>query len=291
MNKLPYIHNSKDINSLIKSYFLAIVPLILFGIYKNGLALYFNGMVKFKMVFVPIYFILVSIIVGFIVAKIFKDNKEEYIFISLISTLSISINTNLMIFPIVLFTGLVVVKYLEKMKKFSFNKSAALRIILILALVINSYSYLNISEKLDKFNYNLFDRFLGLEIGGIASTSILALIISFIILALNKYYKKDMAIGAIIGYFMMALIGLIVFKDYNLLLNGGAYFAFIFILPDIYNTPNHKKVMFLYGIVLGVIVYLLSLILKFEAPFIGILLFSLLVPLINKKIANKYLEG
>ena len=37
MNKLPYIHSPKNAYDLLNNYLLALIPLLIFGFYKNGI--------------------------------------------------------------------------------------------------------------------------------------------------------------------------------------------------------------------------------------------------------------
>ena len=232
MNNIPYIHYFKDKDSLIKTYYIALIPLILFSFYKNGILLYINKLITFKALFIPIYFYFISIIVGILVSLIFKENKKNNILLCLIISLTISLNTNYLIYPIVLFIMLIITKYLALKTKISFNELALIRLFLVLSLLINAYSYLNIAEKLHKFNYNYFDIFLGFTNGGLASTSLFAIIISFIILSFNKFYKKMLPLMAFIGYLFPLIIAFFITKNNTYLiylLNGHNYFSFIFL--------------------------------------------------------------
>lgn len=291
MNKIPVLHYFKDKKDLIKSYFWALIPLLIFGFYKNGLLLYQNDLINFKSVLEIIYFYLISIGVGFLVSKIMRTSSKEMILASLILVSTISLNTNMLIYPILLFIALVIGEYLKT--KFTFNSLALARLILILALLINSYSYLNIGEKLHKFNYDLFDIFLGFASGGIASTSTLILLFSAIILFSNKYYKKIIPMVSSLTFALgVSLISLIT-KDYDffkILLNGTFYFSFIFIAADIYITPSTKKGMVIYASLIGIMSAIISIFNSYEASFISILVISFLPPLIDKFTNKKYLQ-
>ena len=52
MNNSPYIHYKNGKKELINLYFIAIIPLILYGIYKNGILLYINDLINIKEVFI-----------------------------------------------------------------------------------------------------------------------------------------------------------------------------------------------------------------------------------------------
>ena len=277
MNRTPLIHNNITKKDLIKKYFIALIPLIIFSIYKNGLLLYQNDLINISKVFIPIYFYLISILIGLIISC------------------SISINTNMLIYPVLLFVSLFISKVILNKFKFKYNVLSLSRIILILALLLNVYSYLNIAEKLGKFNYNYFDLFIGHGIGGLANTSLLILIFSLIILCSNKYYKKIIPLTSSLSFIIITIVYILITKDYNhlnILLNGFNYFSFIFIAPDIYITPVCKEGMFLYGLLIGILTSILNLCgITYEASFISIFIFSLSIHLINKINNKKYFRN
>lgn len=295
MIKVPILHNNSDKQDLIKRYYLALIPLILFSFYKNGILLYKNDLINFSKALIPLYFYIISILTGFIVSKILKDNIKENVLICLIISCTISINTNIMFYSIILFASLFIGKVILNKVKLKFNIGSFIRIIIILSLLLNAYSYLNIGEKLNKFNYNLFDIFSGFGIGGIANTSTLILLISLIILSSSKYYKKVIAISSSTAYIIINLVYIFLTKNYdnlNLILNGINYFSFIFIASDLYITPYSKNGMFIYGITIGIITSILNFIgLKYEASYVGILIASLFIPLINRINNKKYLKN
>ena len=288
MNKTPIIHYSKDKRSLINAYFVALIPLIIFSIYKNGILLYQNDLIKFKDIFIPLYFYLISIVIAFLNYLITKKNLKELILSSLILTSTISLNTNMLIFPIVLFIALFITNYLKE--KFFFNSLSLARLILVLSLLINAYSYLNIAEKLNTFNYNLFDNFLGFREGGLATTSIMLIIISFIILSFNKFYKRYIPLSATLSYLIFAFIFSLIFSNnyLNLIMAGHIYFSFIFIASDIYTSPNTILTHIIYGFIIGFITAILANLTIYESPYISTFIASLLIPLLNKIGNNWY---
>jgi len=182
------------------SYYIALIPMLLFGFYKNGILLFTNNIITFKSLIIPLYFYIISIIISFIISKILKEDYKENILIALISISTISLNSNIIIFPILLFVTLFIIKVLKNKLKLTINWLSFIHLSLLLSLLINSYSYLNIGETLDIFNYNLFDIFLGHGVGGISNTSTLILIFSLIILSLNKFYKKSIPIASSITF-------------------------------------------------------------------------------------------
>lgn len=292
LNKIPYIHYHKNKDDLIRTYYLALIPLLLFGFYKNGIRLYINGLISFSDIFIPFYFYLISGIVGFIVALIRGESKKEYILYSLILASTISINSNLLVYPIILFVSLFITSYLKD--KFKFNFVSLTRLFILLALLISSYSYMNVAEKLDAFHYNLFDLFTGFGVGGIANSSLLFVILAFIIFLFNPFYKKLIPITASLSFVLLVFSGFFITKNTSyieMLFNGSVYFAFVFVGADLYITPSTNLGMMIYGLIIGILSALLSLLIPmYEAPFISIFLVSILISCIEKITNKKYLQ-
>ena len=292
MNSIPYVHYSKDKNSLLKTYYIALIPLILFSFYKNGIMLYQNSFISFLDLLIPLCFYLISIGIGILVSYLNKENKWEYILYSLIIACSISINTNKIVYPIVLFIALFTTSYLAKKRDFNFL--AASRVIIILALLMGTYSYLNVAEKLNAFNYDIFDLFWGYEISGLATSSLFFLCISTIILFTNRFYKKIILLMASLSFLLIFLILYFITKDTSFLsslLNGSIYFGFLFVASDLTHSPNTKTGMMIYGLLIGVVTAILGMFLPiYEISYISILLVSFLIPLIDKIIVKKFIK-
>ena len=71
MSKIPRIHYYKDRRHLINTYYLALLPLIIFSIYKNGILLYTNNLINFSHILIPLYFYIISIIISILISLIF----------------------------------------------------------------------------------------------------------------------------------------------------------------------------------------------------------------------------
>lgn len=284
MNNCFYLHYEKDKKSLIYTYFWALIPLILFSFYKNGILLYQNNYISFIDMFLPFYFYLVSMGIGYLVALIKKENKWEFLLYSLIISCTVSINTNMFIYPVLLFVLLFIMSCISEKK--SFNLVSGVRVFLVLALLLQQYSYLNVGEKIGAFNYSLWDTFMGFGISGIGTSSLFLQLICFLILIFNKFYKRSIPIIASCFYFLSFFFLYCITKDVVCLeniLSGTVYFAFLFVGADLYATPNTKKGMILYGGVIGFLTFILSLILPiYEAPYIAIFIISFLIPFINR---------
>lgn len=292
MNKMPYIHYKKDKKDLIHIYYVAVFLLILFSIYKNGILLYQNGLIHFSSIFLPVYFYVVSTIVGFLLAILLKKNKKEMILLCLIISCSVSINTNMIFYPILLFIGIFIGEYLLGKTHISFNLATFSRLLLVLSLLLQSYSYLNIGEKLGKFNYGLFDIFLGFGTGGLATSSLLLILICFSLFCFNRFYKKVIPATAAITFLFLGVISVFLFNNYEflkILCNGTIYFSFIFFAPTFYDSPLDKQGMLIYGIFIGLLTFIFVFLLNiYEAGILSIFIASFFVPLINKLMNKKY---
>ena len=292
MERIPYLHFKKDKKDLVKSYYIALIPLLLFGLYKNGIILYQNDFISFGDLFIPLYFYFISIFIGLIVALIRKDSKKEWMLVALILSCTVSINTSLVLYPLVLFVSLFISSYLKD--KYFFNFVSLTRVMLLLALFVQSYSYLNVAEKIEAFNYSLFDSFWGYGVSGIANGSLFCLLIGFIFLAFNRFYKRVIPIMASISFVLIFLVMFLVTKNTTYLesiLNGTVYFAFVFVAADIMVSPDTKWGMALYGVVIGLLTGVLCLFLPLdEAPYLSIFFTSLAIPLFNKIAHKRYLH-
>lgn len=283
---MPFIHYKKDKKNLINKYYIALIPLLIFGFYKNGILLYQHNLINLSNVFGILYFYGISIIIGIILSFLLKESYKENILICLILSATISINTNKIIYPILLFISLFIGKYLYKKSKLKLNEIAFARLLLIFSLLFGTYSYLNIGEKLEKFNYNAFDIFLGHGIGGIATTSLILLIFVFILLSTDKFYKKWIPISASLCYIGISVMYIIISKNNDFayeLLNGTIYFSYIFVAANINYSPNSRRGMIIYGILIGILSSIISILINpYEAGYLSIFLISLMIPIINK---------
>jgi len=288
-----YIHNKNDKKNLIKNIYIALIPLLIYGFYKNGILLYSHHLISFIDMFIPIYVYGISIVVGLLVSFILKEKAEENVLTCLVASCTISINSNMFLYPIVLFIGLFLLKVILSKSKLKINSLAALHFILLLALLVNSYSYLNIAEKLNKFHYGLWDIFFGNCAGGIAVTSLFLVIISLIYLSVHSSFKKNIAITSSLSF---ALIFLCLFAftqkpDYlKIMLSGNAYFAFVFIASALEISPDTDKGMAIYGLLIGILTAIFTIFIKEEGVYLAILLSSIFIPFINYFINKKYFK-
>ena len=278
-------------------YLISLLPLILYGFYKNGLSLYLKEYISFKTMFKPLIMIIIGFLIGVLVNFIYeiliKKNKfklSELIFCSfhpiygiLIAGIS-SINTKIYLFSIVTF----VVLFISKFLKYKINYVALSG--LIIFFIMNQFhklSFLNIYEASKVFNLNSLDYLLGKGSGGIITTNILLLIISYLILCTSKIYKKNIPIYGMLT-FTILVVGYSIYKNniggiMDMLFTNGIMFSFIFVATDSISSSYTKKGIVIYSILAGIVTFGLYLINPALSSFGGILVASILNSVIDLK--------
>ena len=291
------IKSNNSIKKISLTYLISLFPLILFGIYKNGISLYIKGYVNLTGMFKPLLFVIIGAVIGILVniiyEKIQKNNRSigELIFSSfhmiygiLIACIS-SINTNLVLFSIVTFIVLFISKFI-KYNKFNVIALSSLIIFFIMTL-LNKFSFLNSYEASTNFNMNAIDYLFGKGSGGIFTTNIILLCISFIILYLNKAYKRIIPIYATIIFAIFAFVYSLLTNNISsileILFTNGILFSFIFIATETTSSSYTRMGQIIYGIFVGILTFGLYLIKPELASLGAIFIASILSGLIDLK--------
>ena len=278
-------------------YLLSLLPLIFFGFYKNGINLYVKKYVSVFGLLKPLLIILIGFIIGILVnliyEKLIKKNKNkisDIIFSSfhpiygiLIAGIS-SININLLLFSIVTFIVLLISKFLSI--KVNYVALCSL-IILFIMNTFDKFTFLNIYEINTKFDLNTLDYMLGKGSGGIITTNILLLILSFIILYNIKTYKKLIPIISTVVFGLLVVCYSIYNNNIgnilNMLFTNGILFSYIYIAPETISSCYTKSGIIIYSILIGIITFLLYLINPALSSLGAILIVSIFNSLIDLK--------
>lgn len=278
-----YIHIQNSLKKIVFQYILCIIPLVFYGIYKNGFLLWNRDLISFLDIFKLIYLLLISIGIYFLVYKIIFKRKciftLELIYYFIIP-LFMPPNINILLYTIALFISSILCLFLEKFCRF--NKIAFCKLFIALCtLIFSNYTYLNIAEQMNIYHLNYWDLLWGRNIGGIATTNIIFGIIILIILVLLKNYKKIIALTSLITFSVLILI----FNNFDpfALISSSAILGLILLNVDSTSTPRHRKSMYIYGIALGILSFLLTNYLNpFEGVFISSLFLSFFSPILDK---------
>ena len=278
-----FFHNKVNIKNIVISYLLCLIPLILYGIYKNGILLYTRDLISFLSIFKIIYLLIISLLIYILVDILIFKKKEiwtlDLLFLMIIP-LFMPQNINLFVYGISLFISFLISNVLER--KIKFNKMAFCKLFIILVLVvINNYTYLNPAENLNIYSLNYWDLLWGRNIGGIASTNIILGIIILILFSVLNNYKKIIAICIISAFIIISL--LVSGFDINSLLSSSAILGLILLNVDSISTPHSRLGMIIYGIACGILTAILTYFLNaFEGVFISVLFLSFFTPILDK---------
>ena len=277
MNK-TYIfskENNKD-----NLFYLAVLPLILYGLYKNGYLLISNHYITTTMLFKVILYPLLSTLIGFILGKIFKRKENKLLMFGVIAGLTAPYNFNIIAYFSIVIGMMFLLMYVPNRLKI--NESALLiTILIILNAIFNNSVLFNPMEVTSFYKYSLFDLFFGRGVSFIYTSSIFWLLVSYIILSFIKIYKKNIFIYEICTYLICVLIYAFITKSFipNMitLFNGITFFSFIFLSPINETSPAINIEVIIYSIFTAVLAFVLVFIFKvFTGAVIAVLAASIL---------------
>lgn len=278
--KLKY--NSK---SLVKTYLVCLLLVLSFGIYKNIFNLIDQG-VSYAFLLSKLLYVIIPVMIGLFFDS-FSKKKINFGYNSLIGLIVgmiVPFNMNWIVYIISLIP-MILLGFLDKKNKL--NRICIIKLIGVsILLIIGKYNYLNILESSYEYAYSLVDVFVGNQVGGIFSTSVLLILVSLLLLSFNKIYKVKIAIFSLITYIL--ILSLLLFtKDYMnifmMMLNSSNIFAFVFIAPFSMYSPYKNKLVIIYSIVIGVLSALLTyFVTPYEGAIISILFANIFMLLLEK---------
>lgn len=267
-----FFHSKDNLKKSVISYILCLLPLYLYGIYKNGILLYNKNAIGFIGIFKLIYLLLIGILVYAIVNIIFKKKlKIDLEFLSLfIIPLFMMPNVSFLIYGIGMFIGLIIINVVQKYLRININKIAFIKLLIVLLMLLFSvYSYENNLESMNIYAFNIFDLMWGRNIGGLGSTSIILSVIIMLILAIINNYKYIICVGAISTLVIFSLI----FHEYSFFITSAGLVPIIFVATDLESTPVSKKWCLVNGIIVGLVgFFLMKYVNIYEGMFLSILI-------------------
>jgi len=281
-----YLHIKNDYKKDLIKWFIVLIPLILYGIYKNGYLLYQKELIMFFEIFKPLYLTIISIVLSIIIEFIFtKKFNISYMTLNVaILSLFMMPNINYILYIVCLSVGLILSKILEK--SIIFNQIAFLKLIIIfVCLIFSTYNYANKLEATSSFSFSVLDYFFGREVGGISATNVFMGIIIYLYLRFKTNYKSNIFLVSYLVYFILMFIYLFFQKniDFQILLNANIILSFILIAPQNLYSPYKNTGIIVYSILLGIFTVFLTIILNpYEGPFLAIFILSIFVPFFDK---------
>lgn len=278
-----FLHSRYKQKNAIKYYFLSIVPLIFYGIYKNGFLIYKKGLINLFEIFVPLLYLIIPFVIKLLIdykkGKKYQINFDTFFWTCL--GLFIPPKTNILIYLIIVLISIILDNYLKK----KFNTIVLSKLLIVLSLfLLGKYSYMNLLEQNQNYAFNFLDIFFGRATGGVFSTSIIYALVHLIVLSASGIYKKNIPIWSIITYVVLCLVRLLFIFDLELVFFN---IAGIILAISIYGTklnytPYTKKAMIMYSILLGILSFIFCIFLPYEGCFIAIFLLSLFYKYFDK---------
>ena len=290
-----YVRNKTSIKSISLYHMLALIPVIIYGLYKNGIYLYMNKYIGLSMLFRPIIILFsgfcIGAIVNIIYEKLIKRNKDtllEIIFSSFHAEYGLILgclcmpNTNVLIFIPTVFVCLFISKFLNnRINTIAFS----FIVFFLISKFVSSVDYNNIYESSKIFHLTFMDYMIGKNAGGLATTHIILILVGLVFLALTNNIKKNIAISSLSTYIVLIIIYCIV-KNESILESifiTNYIFAFIFVATDTVSSSYSNKGTVIFGILIGVLTFGITFLYKPLAPFIAILIASIFNNLIDRK--------
>ena len=296
MKNNVYVRSNKSIFTISITRILLLLPLLIYGFYKNGIYLYQHEYTNLIGMFKPLVLIIGSAIIGILINIVYeyliKKNKTDIISIifssfhveyAIILACLMPISINLVIY----FSVISIILFISKFLNNRVNTMCICFILIyVLSTVFGDFIFQNSYELDKKFSLDFMDYIIGKGIGGFATTHILLLVIAFFGLHFTNNSKTAITISSVITIVILFGIGAII-KDVSflpLIFNNNILFAFTYVITDSVTscyTINGKIAFGIISAILTGIIYIFNPIL---APFIAILVVSLFNNLLDRKI-------
>ena len=268
-----------------------LLPFLVIGLYINVyLAKDYSINNILHMLSYPFIGLLIGIIVNFIFTKKQKkDHLSDILFSSfhieygLILGFLMSNSVSLIVFSVCLLVMFIISKLVD----IKLNVIAVTFLIIYICMSLNGGFELTLREVLTEKDY-----IIGNVNGGNFSTGLLSLLISLFILRLKNFTKMDISIYAIVSYIALCLMySLITDKDLLMLVFLNSYlFIFTFVASDSISSSYTLNGVKIYGLLVGILTFILSFKLSVLAPFISIIVasfFSTFIDNLTHKIRKK----
>lgn len=266
------------IKKIILTYIYLFIPFIMYSIYKNGYLLYKDNLVNLVGVIKPLILPLIGISLLFIGNKIRKNYDMFDLVNILLISMCVSPTINYLLFILLIISYLVLKQVLKD------------KINLVVLVILISYMFTGIMNKGEStilYDLTYTDMFIGRNVSGISTSSILLSLISLSILSSSIYYKRIIPIISIMGYLGLSIIYYLITKDNSLLFNSLYYFTVVFISTIPEYSPNNKKDMVIYASILFIGSFLISLINPYISGFVTLLILSVIKLLKGVKKKNE----
>jgi len=288
-----YLHSGKSVKKMSLVYFICCLPLIIFGFYKNGIIPYMKGyndiFTLLNPLIVPFICYYINLLVMNIITKKLSKHLVEHDLFALYGLLIGMCLPPQMSFIILLIFPFVSAIYLLICQKIKINYLALMLLILLLInfLLIGgdfNQMFMNTYEK-NSLSYSLWAQFFGYNYSGFSSGNIILIIIMALVINYFANFKVSICLYGLGSYFLFGLLLAPFTKNYSLIIDNVFNYSFIFIMfiiaSENISSAYTKSGMATYGILIGIVFWLLSFLPPIMALLLSIILLSLLSPILN----------
>ena len=273
-----FVREETNIKKIISYLYISIIPLLIFGFYKNGIKSY-DGIYILH----PLILDLVGFASGTLVSIILEKKKpltSFYPFYGLLSASLVFSNTSIIVFGFICFISLFIYKKINKN-----NVNIVCVIALIVILISNFYetSYLNLVIN-SNTNLDGLDYLLGKGSAGLNASCTLLSLASYLYLSTKDFYKKEIPLYSFLIYSILMVIYLSFIGDINSLfvrlLSNGTIFSLVFVSTMGTTSSYTKRGRICYALILGILMFILS----FSFPSLAVISAIFLVSIMHKYI-------
>ena len=273
-----FVREETNIKKIISYLYISIIPLLIFGFYKNGIKS-FDGIYILH----PLVLDLVGFASGALVSIILEKKKpltSFYPFYGLLSASLVFPNTSIIVFGLICFISLFIYKKINKN-----NVNIVCVIALIVILISNFYetSYLNLVIN-SNTNLDGLDYLLGKGSAGLNASCTLLSLTSYLYLSTKAFYKREIPLYSFLTYSILMVIYLSFIGDINSLfvrlLSNGTIFSLVFVSTMGTTSSYTKRGRICYALILGILMFILS----FSFPSLAVISAIFLVSIMHKYI-------
>lgn len=273
-----FVREETNIKKIISYLYISIIPLLIFGFYKNGIKSY-DGIYILH----PLILDLIGFASGALVSIILEKKKpltSFYPFYGLLSASLVFPNTSIIVFGLICFISLFIYKKINKN-----NVNIVCVIALIVILISNFYetSYLNLVIN-SNTNLDGLDYLLGKGSSGLNASCTLLSLASYLYLSTKAFYKREIPLYSFLTYSILMVIYLSFIGDINSLfvrlLSNGTIFSLVFVSTMGTTSSYTKRGRICYALILGILMFILS----FSFPSLAVISAIFLVSIMHKYI-------
>ena len=273
-----FVREETNIKKIISYLYISIIPILIFGFYKNGIKSY-DGIYILH----PLILDLVGFASGALVSIILEKKKpltSFYPFYGLLSASLVFPNTSIIVFGLICFISLFIYKKINKN-----NVNIVCVIALIVILISNFYetSYLNLVIN-SNTNLDGLDYLLGKGSAGLNASCTLLSLACYLYLSTKDFYKKEIPLYSFLIYSILMVIYLSFIGDINSLfvrlLSNGTIFSLVFVSTMGTTSSYTKRGRICYALILGILMFILS----FSFPSLAVISAIFLTSIMHKYI-------